>query len=257
MLASAIPGICALCSSDSKSLVCTYCYQNFFETRHARCAQCAAKLETHRFTMQKDQTVCGTCLTHPPAFDATIVAVDYAAPIDQLILALKFGNKLAMAPLFGNSLCNVLQNKGGSHVPGNTTKQLLPAILTCVPLGSQRLVQRGFNQSLEIAKSLAATLDIPLCSAILLRLRETHPQALLHTSERKKNIRHAFIVNSDAIEKIKDQHIGVVDDVMTTGETLNEIARTLKRFGAARVTNLVFARTPAHVTHATSTGNSF
>ena len=78
---------------------------------------------------------------------------------------------------------------------------------------------------------------------LLSRERETRAQSLLHPDDRHHNIRSAFIVSSKAIDLVRGAHIGVVDDVMTTGETLNEIAATLKRFGAARVTNFVFART--------------
>ncbi len=111
-----------------------------------------------------------------------------------------------------------------------------------VPLGPQRLVDRGFNQSLEIARHLAKAWRLPLERQGALRQIETPPQSLLSPEERRKNILRAFTVPPAAIGKIKGRHIAVVDDVMTTGTTLNELARTLKRFGAARVTNLVFAR---------------
>lgn len=178
--------------------------------------------------------ICGECLKRPPAFDATIVAVDYTPPVDQLVLALKFGNRLALAPLFARALHDAaLRSEGLSR----------PARLTAVPLGPRRLAERGFNQALEIAKPMSRSLGIKLDANIIERMRDTQAQAMLHPDERHKNIRSAFIVPSRAMDLVRGQHIGVVDDVITTGETLNELAATLKRFGATRVTNFVFART--------------
>lgn len=180
--------------------------------------------------------LCGECLKQPPAFDATIVAADYAPPIDQLVLALKFGSRLALAPLFARMLRDALLQARMQDVG-------LPTLITAVPLGTQRLADRGFNQSLEIAKPLSRSLGIKLVPKLMTRQRDTRAQALLHPDERHKNIRNVFAVSSHAIGSIKGQHIGVVDDVITTGETLNELAATLRRFGASRVTNFVFART--------------
>ncbi len=179
---------------------------------------------------------CGNCLKQAPAFDATIVAADYAPPVDQLVLALKFGSRLALAPLFARMLRDALLQEHAQSVA-------LPTQLIAVPLGAQRLAERGFNQALEIARPLSRALGIPLDAHLVARQRETTAQSLLHPNERHKNIRHAFTVAHDAIDRVRGRHIGVVDDVITTGETLNEMAATLKRFGAVRVTNFVFART--------------
>lgn len=223
-LSAALPSSCALCGSDSNTAVCQSCSEQHFQRRVHRCVQCAIPLPSSAL-------VCGECLTHPPAFDGTIVAADYAAPIDRLVLALKFGNRLELAPLFAHML----------HT--SAEQAVLPDQLTAVPLGRQRLVERGFNQALEIARPLSRTLGVRLNAHTVIRQRDTHAQALLHPDERRENIRRAFAVPAEAIEKVRGQHVGVVDDVMTTGETLNEVAATLKRFGASRVTNFVFART--------------
>ncbi|WP_286758400.1 phosphoribosyltransferase family protein, partial [Ralstonia sp. RL] len=179
-------------------------------------------------------TLCGDCLRQAPAFDATIVAADYAPPVDQLVLALKFGNRLELAPLMARMLRDAALR---------AQKLPLPSLLTAVPLGSGRLAERGFNQALEIAKPLSRALGVALAARLTERQRETAAQALLHPDERMRNMRRAFIVSSHALERVRGAHVGVVDDVMTTGATLNELAATLKRFGAARVTNFVFART--------------
>jgi ComF family protein len=153
------------------------------------------------------------------------------------VLALKFGSQLALAALFSDMLRDAMLQQRNCA---------LPTLLTAVPLSGERLAERGFNQALEIAKPLSRALGIALLPGAACRLRDTQAQAMLRPQERRKNIRHAFGVPAHAIDRIQGQHIGIVDDVITTGETLNELAATLKRFGAARVTNLVFARTGVH-----------
>jgi ComF family protein len=194
-----------------------------------RCEQCALPLASG----DTSRTLCGACLRHPPSFDATVAATDYTPPTDQLVLGLKFGAQLAFATLFSDML----------HAAVCRCQLELPQILVAVPLGPMRLAERGFNQALEIAKPLARKLNIPLDKRLLLRTRDTAAQALLPPDERRSNINRAFTLLSQSVDRVQDRHIGVVDDVMTTGETLNELAATLKRFGARRVTNLVFART--------------
>ncbi|OGB27723.1 MAG: amidophosphoribosyltransferase [Burkholderiales bacterium RIFCSPLOWO2_02_FULL_57_36] len=230
-LPSAIPSSCAICGIHDNSAICSRCRTQFFSQPKHRCRQCAIPLPNKPAgTAAK----CGECLSRPPSFDATIVASDYAPPIDRLVLALKFGNQLALAPLFARILRDALLDE----------RQLpLPMLLTAVPLGTRRLAERGFNQALEIGRPLSRALGIALDPHLVARLRDTQAQTLLHPDERHQNIRHAFVVPDGAVARIHGMHIGVVDDVITTGETLNELAATLKRFGAERVTNFVFART--------------
>ncbi|WP_416172312.1 ComF family protein [Actimicrobium sp. CCC2.4] len=176
------------------------------------------------------------CLRNPPAFDATIVATDYQAPVDQLVRALKFGAALPLARLFGDLLNDALC----AAVPD---RRDWPDLIAPVPLGPQRLVERGYNQALEIARPLARSLTLPLSPQLLVRVRETEAQAAMPARQRHKNMHAAFVVPALAMASVDGRHVGVVDDVMTTGATLHEVAATLKRYGARRVTNLVFART--------------
>ncbi len=201
--------------------------------RPRRCVQCAMPIPTTAKEIR-----CGDCLKNKPAFDATVVATDYAAPADQLVLALKFGATLPLAPLLADMLHASVQHYTERGLP-------LPTLMTAVPLGVRRLRERGFNQSLEIARPLARSLGVRLDPQLLVRLRDTQAQATLPNDERKRNMRRAFVVPTGTMNHVRGAHIGVVDDVITTGETLNEIAETLKRFGARRVTNIVFARTVA------------
>lgn len=227
---SLLPSCCALCGSAAQQAICSDCRLQYGGRQQQRCRQCALPLAS----AVPQPALCGACQKHPPAFDATVVAVDYTAPLDQLVLALKFGSQLALAALFSDMLRDAMLQQRNCA---------LPTLLTAVPLSSERLTERGFNQALEIAKPLSRALGIALLPGAACRLRDTHAQAMLRPQQRRKNIRHAFGVPAHAIDRIQGQHIGIVDDVITTGETLNELAATLKRFGAARVTNLVFART--------------
>lgn len=222
-----LPCQCALCGELASEPICDVCDVQFFSSTPARCIRCGSHL-----SHEPDTGECVSCLRSPPAFDASIVATDYRPPTDQLVLALKFRHQLALAPALAQRLRRASERSKFSQ----------PDLLMAVPLGPQRLVDRGFNQSLEIARHLAKAWRLPLERQGALRQIETPPQSLLSPEERRKNILRAFTVPPAAIGKIKGRHIAVVDDVMTTGTTLNELARTLKRFGAARVTNLVFAR---------------
>lgn len=230
-LPTVLPSSCALCGSSGiggTENLCHGCHRQFIAPRGNCCVQCAMPL-----ALNGPAQHCGACLDHPPAFDATCVAVDYAAPIDQLVVALKFGGTLALAPLFARLMRDALLAQPIA----------LPDLLIPVPLGSARLAQRGYNQALEIARPLSRALGIRLEARGAVRLRETDAQSTLHPEQRRKNMRGAFSVAPAFVGKLDGLHVGVVDDVMTTGETLNELGATLKRFGAARVSNFVFART--------------
>ena len=180
-------------------------------------------------------SLCGNCLRRPPAFDAAVVVTDYAPPLDRLVLDLKFGAQLALAPLLGSLLAEAMQLQ---------PRTAWPDLLAPVPLGRRRLVERGFNQALEVGRRLARELGLPLEACLLERCRDTAPQTLLPPGERRANLRLAFAVPPAMQGRVRGQHIGIVDDVITTGVTLDELAATLKRAGAARVTCLAFARTP-------------
>jgi len=168
--------------------------------------------------------VCGTCLASPPEFDATLALWLYEFPCDRLVQALKYRARLALAPFFARSLA----------------RRPLPPydLLIPMPLYPERLAQRGFNQAAEIARMLAKRSGLVLSSRGARRVKDTTPQTELPYEERARNIRGAFACDLDLSGKC----VAVVDDVMTTGATLNELAKVLKRAGAARVENLVIAR---------------
>jgi ComF family protein len=223
-----MPSMCALCGGGCDDVVCAACREAYAGVRQVRCGQCANPVAG-------TPDICGTCLSHPPAFDATVAAVDYAIPLDQLVLQLKFGARLALAPWFARQIRDAVLARPG--LP-------LPDLLCPVPLGPGRLVERGFNQALEIARPLAAALGVACHPALALRTLDTPAQSGVAPSVRARNVRDAFAVADPDL--VAGRHVGLVDDVMTSGHTLGELAATFKRFGAARVTNFVFARTPPH-----------
>jgi ComF family protein len=226
-----MPSTCALCGGGCDDVVCGGCRDAYAKTRPARCGQCANPLPEPA----REPWICGTCLRHPPAFDATVAAVDYAIPLDQLVLQLKFGARLALAPWCARQIRDAVLARPAL---------VLPDLLCPVPLGPARLVERGFNQALEIARPLAAALGVPCHPALALRTLDTPAQSGVAPSVRASNVRGAFAIEDTDV--VEGRHVGLVDDVMTSGHTLGELAATFKRCGAARVTNFVFARTPPH-----------
>jgi len=208
---------CLLCGAGSgDALLCPDCRDDLPRLGGPACPVCALPTTAG--------AVCGACLKSPPAFDATIAAWRYGFPADKLVQSLKYEHRLAIAGLFAKAMLAGPRPDGDLLIP--------------LPLSPRRLADRGFNQAVEIARPLARALDVPLAPEACRRTRETVPQASLPWKERRSNVRHCFECSQDLTGKA----VIVVDDVMTTGATLDELAALLKRHGAARVTNWVVAR---------------
>lgn len=234
--ATLLPAQCALCGIGCPQVLCSPCRAQYLgqgrgQLRH-RCRQCANPLADIDVAL-----LCGRCLRQRPAYDATVTAFDYAAPVDQLLLQLKFGARLALAPLLAELLYVAIQQQQGWQAP---------QLLCPVPLGPARLAERGFNQALEIARPLARLLDVPLQPRLALRVRETRAQSGVAPQERHANLAHAFAIAPEYAPLLQGCHVGIVDDVMSSGHTVNVLAAACKRAGAARVSILVVARTPPH-----------
>jgi len=177
---------------------------------------------------------CGSCLRHPPPFDTTVAVWRYSYPVDRLVQALKFHGRLALAPFFAGALRSVAQR---------TLAQCVDIVIP-VPLHPERLAERGFNQAAEVARHLTAgtgaeRLRARLESRAASRVRRTLTQADLPLAARSRNVLGSFACTLN----LGGARVAVVDDVMTTGATLGELAKVLKRAGAARVENWVVART--------------
>jgi ComF family protein len=233
LLPSLLPCSCALCGELAHEAVCPPCTLRYAGPGAPRCPCCANPLDPGDVSGQ----TCAGCMRDAPAFEATVVAADYAAPLDGLVLGLKFGARLPLAPWFAGRMRDAVLAQPGWP---------LPDLLCPVPLGPRRLAERGFNQALEIARPLSSMLGVPLQPRLAMRALETAAQSGVAPRERAGNIRGAFAIAPTTAALLEGRHVGVVDDVMTSGHTLNELAATLKAAGAARVSNLVFARTPPH-----------
>jgi ComF family protein len=236
-----LPCSCALCGEPAADAVCAPCTLRYAGRGGPRCPCCANPLgpapEPPASEPHPAGQTCAGCIIETPAFEATLVAGDYAAPLDALVLGLKFGARLPLAPWFAERMRDAVLAQPG---------WLLPDLLCPVPLGPRRLAERGFNQALEIARPLAAMLGVALQPRLAVRAVDTLAQSGVAPRERAANIRGAFVLAPALAQLVEGRHVGVVDDVMTSGHTLNELAATLKAAGAARVSNLVFARTPPH-----------
>ena len=174
---------------------------------------------------------CGRCIGERPAYDATTAVFAYTFPADVLVQGLKFRGELALAGFLAEELHSELH-----AFPAEPVDMIVP-----VPLHDARLGRRGYNQSMEIARGLASRLGLPVLPDLCTRVRDTTAQVELPWKERRENVRNAFSCRAS----MEGKRVAVVDDVMTTGATLGEVASTLKGFGAARVVNWVVARTPA------------
>lgn len=219
--------VCELQPGAPATSICTQCEADFFAAITARCERCAICVPDGKTGAPR---ICGRCLANVPHFDATTTLADYVSPVDGMVMALKFTARLDLAQFFGRLLASRV-----SAMPPADDAVVIP-----VPLAFERARQRGFNQSHHIARAFATAAHRRLIVDRLLRIRHTPPQQSLALKERRSNVRGAFAVEGS----LSGQYVFVVDDVMTTGSTLDEVARVLKRAGAAHVHNLIVARTP-------------
>jgi ComF family protein len=220
-----LPQQCLLCAAHSgKSTLCKGCHDDLPRYTMPACPVCALP------TPQGE--VCGSCLKHPPAFDATHAALTYDFPVDALLKALKYRGLLQVADIVANEISTLMRH----HHP--------PDLLIPMPLHPQRLQERGFNQSVEIARKLAQRNGYTLSLNSVIRTRHGEPQASLPLKDRAKNVKDVFAATRD----LSGKSVWLVDDIMTSGASLNELAKTLKKAGVARVECQVAARTlPHHV----------
>ena len=173
------------------------------------------------------------CLANPPPWSRATAGLVYAFPVDRLLVELKYGGRLALADWAGTTLAAAVVASLAARAGA-----VLPACVAALPLAASRQRERGFNQAREIARRVAERLALPLV-APLERVSASVPQTLLAWRERARNVRGAFAVRGD----VRGARIALIDDVMTTGATLAEAARTLLRAGAAEVECWVVART--------------
>ena len=213
-----LPQECLLCTARAAGgTLCDGCRAQLPRLSPLRCAQCATP------TPQSD--ICGACLAAPPAFTSVTAAYAYAWPLAPLIQQFKYAGNLALARLLAESACESIRSPVDLIIP--------------MPLGPARLRERGFNQALELARYISTATRTPLAAAACRRVLDGAPQARLPWRQRAKNIRGAFVCDVD----LSGLRVAVVDDVITTGATLDELARTLRKAGAQEVHGWMVART--------------
>lgn len=217
-----LPVPCLLCGAHSNNhTLCADCIKDFPKLGHC-CPRCATPLS--------QTTTCGNCLTHPPEQNTSISIFAYQNPIDRLIADFKYHDKLYLTEMFADLMVQQLKHKP------------LPQLLIPIPLHRRRLRQRGYNQALELTKILSRKLNIPVSKDILIRSRDTAPQASLPYDQRKRNMRRAFTLN----DGILPNHIALIDDVLTTGHTVNAAAKLFRQEGVTAIELWTIARTIRH-----------
>jgi len=203
--------------------LCPACLMSLPANRYG-CRRCAVPLPgTACMT-----PLCGSCRERPTEFERCRAPFRYAFPLDTLLRGLKFRGKIAYGRVLGQLLAG--------HVAADT--MTLPEFMVPVPLHSSRLKQRGYNQALEISRPLSRHLGIPVYPQLCRRARATLEQIHLGAKDRRDNLRGAF----EIIARPPMRHATIVDDVVTTGSTVSELARTLKRAGVETVQVWAVAR---------------
>lgn len=219
-LRAQVPGRCVLClARNAHHGICGGCLEDLPRLPTESCPVCALPSPAG--------ATCGACLTNVPSYDGVRAALPYAFPIDALVGALKYGDRLALAPVLGHLVAQCV------------VVDALPDVIVPMPLAPQRLRTRGFNQALEVAGAFPRRWLDRVEADALVRRRDTAPQASLPLSDRGANVRDAF----HATRRFDGLDVALVDDVMTTGATLHEAAAALKRSGAVRVRGWIVART--------------
>jgi ComF family protein len=220
------PPRCALCGQPGRENLdlCAGCEGDLPLNDNA-CEHCAEPLPTDHSGL----ALCGRCLQRPPVFDACFAPFRYAFPVDRMIQGLKYRRELVYGRILGKLLAR--------HLARRETR---PELVIPVPLGLARYRERGFNQARELALPVCKSLGLTLNSAGVARHRETQEQASLDRKERLKNTQHAFALTAP----LTARHVALVDDVVTTGSTANEISKLLRAAGVEWIEVWAVARAP-------------
>jgi len=218
------PPTCLLCGdAGARGLdLCAACFDELPWNRRP-CPRCAAPLPP-----DADERLCGNCIKALPAWDEAKSPFAYSYPLDRLIQRFKFDGDLAAGRLLAELLAEYLAAGGDAK----------PDCILPVPLHPARLKERGFNQAVELAHPVRRRLGIPLRLDLCARVRATEVQSKLDAAERKKNLKDAFTVK----QSVDGAHVALLDDVVTTGATIEALTQVLKEAGAVRVTFWSLAR---------------
>lgn len=220
-----LPPTCILCGHAGMADLdlCAPCLQHLPSNLHP-CRQCAQALPIDNYANDR----CKRCRQFPPAYDRSYAPYLHQGAARHLVTALKFNGHYKNARLLGNLLAAHLKKQ---QAP-------LPEVIVPIPLHKTRYRERGFNQCIEIARTVSKDLNLPLDLDACLRNRDTPHQTALPAKQRRNNIKQAF----STTKPMTNLHIAVIDDVMTTGATTHELATALKLAGARQVDAWIFAR---------------
>jgi len=223
------PRRCLVCSAFTHAeFLCRSCLDGFTRITSPHCPICGRPF---RAGAEEDR-VCEECLRKRPLFEKTVAPYTYEGEMMRAIHEFKYEGKAHMARALGPLLASFAE----PWLRGKNGLVLIP-----VPLHPRRLRERGFNQSLQLARQMAARLNCPVDFLSLRRTKDTKPQTGLKSEERRRNVGRAFEVLDR--KAVKGKRAVLVDDVATTGSTLNECARVLRRAGCKEVYGVVLART--------------
>ncbi len=222
---------CVLCGEpcsgivghSNQNLICKPCLSDL-PVITSPCSVCSMTLSA-----KNSAGVCGSCLHTKPFYQKSIIPLEYIFPATELIKQLKYNDKLLFSEIFSQILLDKIRQESWP----------LPEVIIPVPLHPFRLMKRGFNQSALIAKNISKELNIPIDLKSCQRIRNTLQQTGFNKSQRKKNIRNAFSI----CNKFSAKHVAILDDVVTTGSTVNEMAWVLQKAGAETIEVWACART--------------
>jgi ComF family protein len=217
---------CILCGqlADLPVELCSPCKKQLIGDS-VRCNRCGIELSY-------GETSCGRCLSRPPIFDRCESVLGYTLEASHLIRQLKYNQKTSVAHVMAYLLAEHLEHH----------REVLPEVIIPMPIHRNRLYRRGFNQTMEIAKYLGALLDIPVDYKSCQRTRHTESQTGLSNRGRRENVRGAFRM----LREVPYQHVAILDDVLTTGASAEELTRVLKSAGVAHVEVWCCVRTEEH-----------
>jgi len=226
------PDLCPWCrrplGPGDDFLACAHCRAAIKRVEPPYCARCGVPLAAGEMPV-----VCGRCLTEPPHFDRLRGVLVYQGPVAESVRQLKYGRRLA----HGFALARILYLASDLGIRWHQYDAVLP-----VPLFPARFRHRWFNQAALLLTAMPGSHRLPIRPTWLRRVRETTPQASLNAAARSANVKGAFALEEGI--KVAGLRLLLVDDVATTGATLDECARVCKKAGAATVDAVVLARAP-------------
>lgn len=218
-----LPSQCAVCHAWPTRPVCEACISAFAQPR-ARCFTCALPVPA-------GVTQCGSCIASPPPWARALAAVPYSYPWSELVSEFKFHAR----PAWARTFADLMRSAPWVEPALESADLLIP-----MPLSRERMAQRGFNQALLLARALDPS---KVAAKVLLRIRDTPAQSSLPRAQRMRNVQQAFAVDPLQAVHLRDRRVVLIDDVMTSGASLNAAAQELRQAGAGQLTALVFART--------------